>query len=92
MARRGLMALTIELPKHEQEALEPYRDRLNELLLLGLSQVRIQEALLMYQRGAASMGRAAELAGLPEEDFIRHAHASGVEPAWTEEMIAEDLA
>jgi hypothetical protein len=65
---------------------------LNELLLLGLSQVRIHEALLMYQRGAASMRRAAELAGVPEEVLIRHARAAGVEPICTEEMIAEDLA
>jgi predicted HTH domain antitoxin len=86
------MSLTIELPKGEQEALEPYRDRLGELLRLGLSQVRIHEALLLYERRAASLGRAIELAGVTREEFIRQARAAGIGPTVDAGMAAEELA
>ncbi len=42
---------TVEIPDQKMAELEAYKDRLGELLLLGLSQVKIQEALLLYQRG-----------------------------------------
>ena len=46
------MAKTIiEIPDERLAELEAYKDRLGELLLLGLSQVKIQEAILLYQRG-----------------------------------------
>ena len=41
----------VEIPDHKMVELEAYKDRLGELLLLGLSQVKIQEALLLYKRG-----------------------------------------
>ena len=53
---------TVEIPERKMAELEAYKDRLGELLLLGLSQVKIQEALLQKQRGLISIGRAAELA------------------------------
>ena len=59
---------------------------------LGLSQVKIQEALLLYQRGLVSLGRAAELAGLPEQEMARQARAMGLSPRWTEKMVEEELA
>ena len=43
---------TVEIPDHKMAELEAYKDRLGDLLLLGLSQVKIQEALLLYKRGA----------------------------------------
>lgn len=86
------MPIVIELPEEEREALQGYRDRLPELLMLGLSQVRMQDALLMYRRGVCSFGRAAELAGVPEEEFMRYARAAGVQPVWTCEMLGEDTA
>lgn len=71
----------IEISDERLGDLEPYKDKLGELLLLGLSQIKIQESLLLYQRGLVSFGRAAELAGLPEQEMIRQARAFGVYPA-----------
>lgn len=85
------MKTVIEIPEQHQAELEPYRDRLMELLLLGLSQIRIQEALLLYRRGVVSIGRAAELARLSEQEMIRHARAFGVQPLWDEKMLEEEL-
>lgn len=84
------MRAVIEIPEADWDKLEPYKDRLLELLLLGLSQARIQEALLLYQRGAASLGRAAELAGVKKQEFIRYARIMGVQPLWDPKMVEEE--
>jgi len=87
------MAKTIiDISDDKLAELEPYKDRLGELLLLGLSQIKIQEVHLLYQRNLLSFGRAAELAGLSEQEMIRQARAFGVGPRWSEKMAEEDAA
>lgn len=46
----------VEIPDERLKELEASEDRLGELLLLGLSQVRIQESLVLYRRGLVSFG------------------------------------
>jgi len=70
----------------------PYQGRLQELLLLGLSQLKTQEALTLYTRGIASFARAAEIAGLSRTEMIRQARALGIRPRWLEVMVEEELA
>ena len=82
----------VEIPDDRLQELDAYRNRWGELLLLGLCQVKIHEALLLYQRELVSFGRAAELAGLTEQEMMRHARAAGIHPRWHEEMMAEELA
>lgn len=82
----------IEIPDEKLPELEAYKDKLGEILLLGLLQMKIQEALLLYQRGIISIGRTAELAGVSEEEIIRHARASGVSPRWSVKMLEDELA
>ena len=82
---------TIELPDKYAPELNQYSDRLDELLLLGLSQVKIEEALLRYWRGLISFGRGAELAGLSQHRMMLQARARGIEPRWTEKMIEEEI-
>lgn len=82
---------TVEIPDEKIAELEPYKDRLCELLLLGLSQVKIQEALFLYRRGSISFGRAAELVGLSEQEMMQQAKSFGIQPRWTEKMVEEEL-
>jgi hypothetical protein len=82
---------SVEIPDERLKELDAYKDRLGELLLLGLSQIRVQESLLLYQRGLISFGRAAELAGLSEQEMAQQARAFGVHPRWTIKMIEEEL-
>lgn len=84
--------IVIDISDDKLSELEPYKDRLGELLLLGLSQIKIQEVLFLYQRGLLSFGRAAELAGLSEQEMIRQARAFGVVPRWSEKMAEEEAA
>jgi len=81
----------IEIPDEKLPELEAYKDRLGEILLLGLSQLKMQEALLLYHRGIISIGRAAELCGVSEQEIIRHARISGISPQWSEIMLEDEL-
>lgn len=83
---------TVEIPERKMAELEAYKDRLGELLLLGLSQVKIQEALLLYQRGLISIGRAAELADLTEQEMVHQARIVGIQPHWSKTQVQEELA
>jgi len=53
--------------------------------------MKIQESLVLYKRGLVSFGRAAELAGLPEQEMMCQARAFGVRPSWSEKMVEEEL-
>jgi predicted HTH domain antitoxin len=83
---------SIDIPSEMQIEIEKYKDRLSELLLLGLTQMKIQESLYLYKQGLTSFGRAAELAGLPLQEMMRQARAHGIEPRWSETMVEEELA
>ena len=83
---------TIEIPDDRLAELDAYKNRLGEILLLGLSQIKIQEALLLYKRGLISIGRAAELSGLHESEMIHQAQANGIQPRWSDEQVEEELA
>ena len=82
----------VEIPDHKMADLEAYKDRLGDLLLLGLSQIKIQEALLLYKRGVISIGRAAELSGSTEQEMVNQARAFGIQPRWNESQVQEELA
>jgi hypothetical protein len=87
-----IMAKTvIEIPDEKLSELEAYKDKLGEILLLGLSQMKIQDALLLYQRGIISIGRAAELSGISEQEIVRHARILGISPKWSETMLGDEL-
>lgn len=82
----------VEIPADRVADIEKYKDKLGELLLLGLKQMKIQESLYLYKRGLTSFARAAELADLPLEEMMAQARAHGVEPRWSEKMVEEELA
>lgn len=82
----------VEIPIERLADIEKYKDKLDELLLLGLTQMKIQESLYLYKKGLASFARSAELAGLSLEEMMCQARAYGIEPRWSEEMLEEELA
>ncbi len=82
----------LEIPPETSKKLAPYEHRLEELVLLGLQQIHIQEALLLYSRGLISLSKAAEQTSLTHEEMARQARAAGIEPRWSEEMAQDELA
>ena len=83
--------MVIEIPDELVQEFELYQDRLREVILLGLLQLKVQEALLLYSRGLVSFARAAELAGLSRPEMIRQARAFDVQPRRSERMVQEEL-
>jgi predicted HTH domain antitoxin len=83
--------MVIEIPDELVQEFKLYQDRLREVILLGLYQLKVQEALMLYSRGLVSLSRAAEMAGLSRQEMIRQARASGIKPAWSEQMVQEEL-
>lgn len=71
-----------DLSKHDKDQ--------SQELLLGLPQLKIQEALLLYSRGLVSFGRAAEIAGLAEKEMIWQARAAGTQPRWSKAMAEKE--
>jgi len=84
--------LVVEIPADLVEEFERYQDRLREVILVGLRQLKVEESLALYRRGVVSIGRAAELAGVSRDEIIRHARAAGIEPRWSEQMVRDELA
>lgn len=87
-----MQRVEVTLPADLAERVEQHRDRLDELIRLGLEQLQIREAIDLYSDGKVSMSRAAELVGLSREAIVRHARALAIEPLWSEEMVREELA
>ena len=83
--------ITLEIPDELAKELQIDQSRLKELVMLGFSQLKIQEALVLYKRGLVSFGRAAEIAGISEREMIRHARANAIRPRWDDEMLREEL-
>ena len=83
--------ITLEIPDELASELHIDQARVKELVLLGFSQLKIQEALTLYKRGIVSFGRAAEIAGLSERELVRHARTYAIRPRWDEEMRREEL-
>ncbi len=87
-----MRTLEITVPNELADELQSYHGRMPELLQLGLQQLRIGEALALYESGAVSLGRAVELAGVSRESLTRHALAAGIAPPWSDEMVHQELA
>lgn len=83
--------IVLEIPADLLAEVRPYQDRLQEVIRLGVLQLRIQEALFLYRRGLISFARAAELAGISQQEMIRQARAFGITPRWSEQMVQEEL-
>jgi len=84
--------MNVDIPEDLMHELDVRPDRLREVILLGLRQLKLNEVLLLYKQGVVSFGRAAELANLSRQDMIQQARAAGIEPRWSDEMLRAELA
>ena len=84
--------IIVEIPEARLPELPACQTKLGELLLLGLSEMKIQESLLLYQRGLISFARAAELAGVSQREMVRQARAFGISPCSDAKMIEAEVA
>jgi len=83
--------ITIEIPEKWLAGLEWQPAMLEEVIQMGIEQVRIAKALRLYQAGGCSLGYAAEKFQIPKRRLIIEARARGIEPPFTETTIQEEL-
>lgn len=84
--------IEIEVPKDwldEQGRLPA--ETANEIVRLGLEQLKIARALAIYQSGAGSIGFAAESVGVAKRTLIQAARLRGIVPAYDEETVREEI-
>ncbi|OIO92152.1 MAG: hypothetical protein AUK03_10060 [Anaerolineae bacterium CG2_30_64_16] len=72
--------------------LEPYRGSLDDLLWIGLREVKKEQGLALFKQGHISLWKAARLAGVSLRDMTEYAAAQGLRAALDDEMIKEELA
>lgn len=84
--------ITVQL-KVPGEWLRDLRDQatLLEILSLGLEAYHLQRALVLYQKGAGSLGYVAELVGIPKRVLMEEARRRGVLPHYDELFAKQDL-
>lgn len=87
-----MQTFTVEISESLLDELRPYRDNLDDLLVVGLRQVKLESALALFKRGDISLWKAARMAGVSLRQMTQHAVAQGLRPAVDEETIAEELA
>lgn len=84
--------VTIEIPENLSLQLGPYRDNLDDLLQIGLNELRKEQALALFKRGNISLWKAARIAGVPLREMMQYAAAQGLRATVDEETIREELA
>ena len=83
--------VTITIPDDLSAQLEPYRDNLDDLLRIGLREVKIEQSLSLFKKGNISLWKAARLAGVSLREMIQYAVAQGHRAVVDEETIQEEL-
>ena len=86
---RAVLVELLHLPESVLEPLAILRDQwCAEPSVHGGKKTR---ALLFYKQGLISIGRAAEIAGLTEQEMVQQARAFGIQPRWSETQVQEEL-
>jgi predicted HTH domain antitoxin len=87
-----MATVTIVIPDDLSPQLEPYRDNLDDLLRIGLREVKLEQSLALFKKGSISLWKAARLAGVSLREMTQYAVAQGVHADVDEKTIAEELA
>ena len=84
--------IEMQIPRGWLEGVPEEPMTLQQIFRLGLYQYKVERALALYRDGVGSLGYVAEQLGLSKRDLIREARAHGIEPAWSEQTVQEELA
>lgn len=91
--------VTARVPDDLYEEIERVQDvektdmstTVKRLLQEGVENWKISNAVERYRRGDVSMGRGAEIAGVPVWEFMEILEDRGVEVGYTEEDLEDDV-
>jgi predicted HTH domain antitoxin len=86
-----MATVTFTIPDELSEQLEPYHENLDELLRIGLTEVKKGQAIALFKKGNISLWKAARLAGVSLREMTDYAVAQGLRATIDEESIKEEL-
>jgi len=86
-----MSTVTIAISGDLSLQLEPYRDQLATLLQIGLREIKMAQALALYQKGNFSLWKAARLAGVSLREMPQYAVAQGLRATADEETMREEI-
>lgn len=86
-----MATVTFTIPDELSEQLEPYHETLDELLRIGLTEVKKGQAIALFKKGNISLWKAARLAGVSLREMTDYAVAQGLRATIDEESIQEEL-
>ena len=87
-----MTTVTITIPEELSTQLGPYQDKLDELLRIGLSEMKKTQALALFRKGNISLWKAARLAGVSLREMTEYAVSQGLRAITDEETEREELA
>ena len=87
-----ISTVTIAIPDKLSAELKPYLGSLDDLLHIGLREVKKDQGLALYKKGHVSLWKAARLAGVSLREMTDYAVAQGLRAPTDEETIQEELA
>ncbi len=85
------MEIKLEIPQTLLEKYQINQSFLERAVEVGLKQLRIEEALVLYSKGLISLWKAAEMVSLTLQEMVRHANLYGCKPRFDSQMIQEEL-
>jgi predicted HTH domain antitoxin len=83
--------VTLTIPDELSAQLEPYHENLDELLRIGLTEVKKEQALTLFKKGNISLWKAARFAGVSLREMTDYAVAQGLRATIDEESVKEEL-
>lgn len=86
-----MTTITIRLPDKIAKKLPRESTALKQVLELGLTQLKIKDAIEQYRQGGISLSRAAEIAEISLREMIPLAYAYGLEPKVDERLLSTTL-
>jgi predicted HTH domain antitoxin len=85
-------SITIEIPQEWVQDLEWDQGiLLQEIVQLGIRQLKVRRALELYKSSNVSLGYAAQQVGISKRELIVEARVRGIEPPFDEQTVREEL-
>lgn len=86
-----MATVTLTIPDELSAQLKPYQENLDELIRIGLAEVRKGQALALFKKGNISLWKAARFAGVSLREMTDYAVSQGLRASIDEGSIKEEL-
>ncbi len=84
--------IDVKIPRIWMEGLPEEELTLKHIFRLGVNQYKVERAIQLYSDGVGSLGYIADKLGLDKQELIRKTRLQGVEPAFSDKTVQEELA